>query len=207
MLIELENVSFRYPGCPWILEDVSLTIGDKERVGIVGPSGYGKSTLVQIMAGYLKPVSGTVRFKGAPLPEKGFCPVQLVWQHPETAVNSRWKMDKILSESWMPNDDFLKAIGIEKDWLTRWPIELSGGELQRFCIARALSPKTELIIADEMTTMLDVITQAQIWDFVTNIVREREMGMIVVTHNPALAERVCDRIIDLQSINKIQIKE
>ena len=87
--------------------------------------------------------------------------------------------------------------------MNRWPIELSGGELQRFCIARALSPKTEFLTADEMTTMLDVITQAQVWNFVLEEATARGLGMIVVTHNPILAEKLCTRIVDLSSINRV----
>lgn len=74
-------------------------------------------------------------------------------------------------------------------------MEVSGGELQRFCIARALGRKTKLLIADEMTTMLDLITQGQIWDFVLKELKRREMGMIAVSHSPELLEKVCDRVV------------
>lgn len=203
MLFEVKNLSFRYPGGPWILRDIDMEIEEGERVALLGPSGYGKSTLVQLLAGYLQPSEGDILYRGRPLPKKGFCPVQLIWQHPEQAVNPRWRMQRILREAWEPEQSFLDKIGIESEWMNRWPIELSGGELQRFCIARALSPKTEFLIADEMTTMLDVITQAQVWNFVLEEATSRGLGMIVVTHNPILAEKLCTRIVDLSSINRV----
>lgn len=206
MLFDIRNVSFRYPGGPMVLKDVNLQIEEGERIGLLGPSGFGKSTLMQLMAGYLKPTEGEILYKGKPLPEKGYNPVQLIWQHPEQAVNPRWKMQKILKEAWIPDPDILKKFGIEEEWLSRWPIELSGGELQRFCIVRALGPKTEFLIADEMSTMLDVITQAQIWNAVTDEVIKRNLGMIAVTHNPVLAQKVCTRCIELSEINKVKVE-
>lgn len=205
MQLKAENISFRYTEkSEWILKDISLQVESGERVGIVAPSGYGKSTLSKILAGYREPSSGKVLIDGNPLPKKGYCPVQMISQHPELAVNPRWKMEKILNESWNPDEELLKKMGIEHSWLTRWPSELSGGELQRFCIARVLSPKTKFLLCDEITTMLDVVTQAQIWQLLLEIAEERNLGMIIITHNKALAERVCTRLIDLTEINNIE---
>ncbi len=204
MQLKAEHVSFRYSkGDKWILKDVNMEINEGERVGIVGPSGYGKSTLSKILAGYEKPSEGKVLLDDGPLPVTGFCPVQMIYQHPELSVNPRWKMKKTLTECWNPPADLLEKIGIESEWFTRWPAELSGGELQRFCIARVLSPETKFLICDEITTMLDVITQAQIWQTLKAIAEERNMGMIVITHNMALAEKVCTRIVDLRTVNHI----
>src|SRR5699024_9199509 len=100
-------------------------------------------------------------------------------------------------EGWEPDKKVLDEFGIQQEWLTRWPNELSGGELQRFCVVRALGPDTRFLIADEMTTMLDAITQAQIWQAVLAIAKEREMGIIVVSHEAKLIERLCDRVISL----------
>lgn len=196
MQLEIKNVSFQYTKkSPMILKDVSLEIKDGERVAIVGPSGYGKSTLAKIMAGYEKPTSGEVLIDGKPLNEKGFCPVQMIYQHPELSVNPRWKMEKILKECWNPDEELLEKMGIEKAWLNRWPNELSGGELQRFCIARILAPETKVLICDEITTMLDVITQAQVWNVLLETVKERNMTLIVITHNMELAKKICTRTI------------
>lgn len=207
MQLEAKNISFRYDEkSPWILKDVCLKVEEGERVGIVGPSGYGKSTLARILAGYEKPVSGEVLVDGKPLPSRGFSPVQMIYQHPELAVNPRWKMDKILRECWNPDEELLMRMGIEKEWLSRWPSELSGGELQRFCIARVLAPETKLLLCDEITTMLDVITQAQIWRLLLDLAESRKMGMIIITHNEALASKVCTRIVELPAINHAEGK-
>ncbi len=198
MQLKAENICFRYhEKAQWILKEFSLSVKSGERVGIIGPSGCGKSTLAHVIAGYRKPIQGQVLLDGKPLPKQGYCPVQMIYQHPELAVNPRWKMGKILTEGWKPDEALLKRMGIEKSWLTRWPAELSGGELQRFCIARVLSPKTKFLICDEITSMLDVITQAQIWQLLLEITEQRDIGMIVITHNMALADRVCTRIIEM----------
>ena len=200
MLLEAKNITFSYTKKKKILDNISLGIEKGERVALVGPSGCGKSTLSQILAGYMKPDKGEVYFDGKLLPEKGYCPVQLIYQHPEKAINPRWKLGRTLTEAWEPDQELLNDMGIEKEWLTRYPIELSGGEMQRFCIARAMGPDTKFVIADEMTTMLDVITQAQIWELLLHIVDKRNLGMLVVTHNPLLAERICTRVIEFDKM-------
>lgn len=205
MQLRAENISFRYNNkSPWILKNVDLTIKTGERVALTGPSGYGKSTLSKILAGYLEPTEGQVLLDGKPLPTRGYSPVQLIYQHPEQAVNPRWKMERTLKECWEPDEQLLRAMGIESEWLKRWPSELSGGELQRFCIARVLGPQTRFLVCDEITTMLDVITQAQIWKLLLERASERDLGMAVVTHNMALAEKVCSRIVSLPDINGLR---
>lgn len=204
MPLKVEKICFRYSDKSlWILKDVSLTIEKGERVGIIGPSGYGKSTLASIVAGYKKTISGRILLDGTEISKQGYHPIQMIHQHPELAVNPRWKMYQILNEAWQPDQALLTQMGIEASWMTRWPVELSGGELQRFCIARVLGPNTKYLICDEITTMLDVITQAQIWQLLMEISKERQLGMLIITHNMALANKVCDRVIDLQKINHI----
>lgn len=203
MQLKAENINFRYNDkSPWILKNVNLTVNSGDRIALVGPSGYGKSTLSKILAGYVEATEGNVLLDGKPLPKKGYSPVQMIYQHPEQALNPRWKMEKSLYEAWIPDDQLLKAMGIEKEWLKRWPAELSGGEMQRFCIARVLGPETKFLICDEISTMLDVITQAQIWQLILKIAEERNLGLVVVTHNMALAEKVCNKIVYLPDINK-----
>ena len=204
VILEARDVSFRYGGGPWILQNVNLAIKRGERVGLVGPSGYGKSTLSRILAGYEKPTRGSVLWKGAHLPKRGYCPVQMIYQHPEKAVNPRWRIQETLCEAWTPDDELLKELRINKElWFRRWPNELSGGELQRFCVARVLGPKTEFLIADEMSTMLDAITQAQIWSVLLNQVKKRDLGLLVITHSMPLAEKLCTRIVDLTELNLV----
>lgn len=200
--LEAQGIQFRYrKDSPWVLKNVSIKIEAGERVALTGPSGYGKSTLARILAGYETPMQGEVLWEGEPLPKTGYCPVQMVSQHPEQAVNPRWRMEKILRECWEPDACFLKKMGIEQAWMKRWPIELSGGELQRFCIARMLGPQTKFLICDEITTMLDVITQAQIWKVLLEETKRRGMGLLVITHNLALAGKVCDRVVELPKIS------
>ena len=100
------------------------------------------------------------------------------------------------------NKYFLAEFGIQKSWLTRFPQELSGGELQRFSVVRSLNPNTKFLIADEMTTMLDAITQAQILDSVLKIVKERKMGFLLVSHDMDLVDTICDEKIYLKDINE-----
>mgnify|MGYP003438318263 FL=1 len=132
---------------------------------------------------------------------KEFNPVQLIYQHPEKVMNPRWNMGKILTESWNPPQDVLDEFGIKKEWLKRYPSELSGGELQRFSILRSLNPKTKFIVADEITTMLDAITQAQIWTSVINHCRKNNVGILAVSHDMNLLERICDDIIYFNELN------
>lgn len=197
MLLEGWNIGFRYGKGPWVLRGVEISIRSGETVGLTGPSGCGKTTLARLLAGYQLPREGSVRLNGGPLPAEGYHPVQLVFQHPEKAVNPRWRMGEILNEGGKPEEGVLSSLGIERDWLRRWPNELSGGELQRFCVARALGPQTRFLVADEMTTMLDAVTQAQIWRVVLDSVRERHLGVLVVSHEGSLIRRLCSRVVDL----------
>ncbi len=200
MGLEAKNVSFRYDRRqPWILEHCDLHLHKGERLGLFAPSGYGKTTLAMLLAGYLQPTAGEILLDGSPLPRKGLCPVQLICQHPEKAIDPRWRLRKVLEESGQLEEEVLDAFGIERPWLDRFPRELSGGELQRFCVARALMSGADYLICDEISTMLDVITQAQIWNVVLREAEKRNMGIIAVTHNRHLASRICDRIYDLST--------
>ena len=203
-VLEVKNVSFRYGNGPWILKDVSMEVEQGERVVILGPSGYGKSTLAKIIAGYLEPLSGKVLWNNHDLPQNCFCPIQLIYQHPEKALNPRWKMKKSLFEAGEPSEEVLSQVGIKEKWYDRWPNELSGGELQRFCVARVLKPETRLLIADEMTTMLDALNQAHIWNFILEYAEKHGMSIIAITHNKFLAEKLATRIISIPDINHIE---
>lgn len=203
MQLEAKNICFGYnKKGKFILNNVNMTCQTGERIAIVGPSGYGKSTLAKILAGYLAPIDGEVLIDHQALPKKGVCPIQLIYQHPEKAINPRFRMKQVLEEAKGLDPGIMTKLGIEKQWLTRFPREVSGGELQRFCVARALLPETKFLIADEMSTMLDVITQAQLWHVILEEVKERNMGLIMITHNMALAKQTCDRVIDITTINQ-----
>lgn len=198
MALEARNIFFRYDQKQnWILENKNFKVEQGEFVAILAPSGYGKTTLAMLLAGYLEPRKGEILLDDKPLPKKGISPVQLIYQHPEKAINPRWKLKKVLEESGQIDEAILESFGIEQAWLNRYPRELSGGELQRFCVARALMSGAEYLICDEISTMLDVITQAQIWNVILDEAKKRNMGLVIVTHNEHLASRISTKIIDL----------
>jgi len=203
MYLKGENISFGYKKNNWILNNVNLSLGSGEVLGLIGDSGSGKSTLCKILSGYENSYQGNVSIDGKEIPSKVYNPVQLVFQHPEKAVNPKWKMKDILNEGHLVPQDILESFGIKKSWLNRWPNELSGGELQRFALARALSPETKFLIADEITTMVDAITQAQIWNIVLDIVKELNIGVLVVSHEKKLISKLCHDVVYLDEINNI----
>ena len=199
MILEAKNLSFRYEESGRkILDQFSLQVDSSERVGILAPSGFGKTTLCKILAGYEEPETGTVLMDGKSFYSyKGYCPVQMIWQHPEQAVNPRLRLKNVIEEGDRTAPELIEKLGIEPDWMNRFPTELSGGELQRFCIARALGQRTRFLLADEITTMLDLITQSQIWHFLIEETERRNIGMLVVSHSPELIKKVCTRVIEL----------
>lgn len=200
MKLEIKNLSYQYTEKDRvILENFSFSMTNQERIGLVAPSGVGKTTLCKLIGGYLKPDQGEVLLDGKPVSDyRGYCPVQMVWQQPELAVNPRLRMKDVLAEGDEVEDRIIRGLGIEPDWLNRFPAELSGGEMQRFSIARALGKRTRFLLADEISTMLDLITQSQIWHFLLNEVREREIGLIAVSHSQPLLDRICTRQIQLK---------
>lgn len=194
IMLEAIGLSYRYgKGHPWIFNDLSLRIAPGEIVGMSGPSGRGKSTLAKVLAGYLPSVQGDIRVDEKPLPKTGPCPVQLLFQHPELAVNPRWKISRILQEAGEPSRGLLRDLGIEKSWHDRYPHELSGGELQRVCLARALGGHTRYIVCDEITSMLDALNQAHIWKITLRLARSRGLGLLVISHNRTLITKICHR--------------
>lgn len=197
-MLKGNNLWFRYDKhLPWIVEDRSLAVAPGEILGLVAPSGYGKTTLGKVLSGYLPAMKGSVSVNGRSLSKKGYCPVQLVFQNPELSVNPRWHIRQILQEGYPPNPAQLEAFGIHPSWLSRYPHELSGGELQRVAIARILNSTTQYIIADEMTAMLDANTQALIWQIVLTFVKQQQVGLVVISHDEPLLKRLCDNILNL----------
>lgn len=203
MKLEVKNLSYQYTKRDRIiLKDFSFSMTNKERLGLVAPSGVGKTTLCKLIGGYLTPDQGEILLDGRPLENYGsYCPVQMIWQQPEFAVNPRLRMREVLAEGDEVEERVIRGLGIEPDWLNRFPAELSGGEIQRFSIARALGKRTKFLLADEITTMLDLITQSQIWNFLLDEVERREIGLIAVSHSQPLLDRICTRQIRLGEDN------
>ena len=135
MKLEAKDLSFRYhKGNRQILNHVSVSFDSKDRLGLAAPSGFGKLRFVrylQVMNSRIK--VRFVRWK-ALSQYKGYCPVQLIWQHPQEAVNPRRRMKTVLEEGGVLDERLIRGLGIEKGWLERYPGELSGGELQRFAL-------------------------------------------------------------------------
>ena len=204
MTLEAKKITFWYRGKKKkpVLSNFDLTLSSGERVGLKAPSGRGKTTLCRILAGYERPQKGTVLLDGSPLRKaagtyRGACPVQMVWQHPETAVDPLLRLGTTLCEAGMPDRRLLERLHIEEGWLERFPAELSGGELQRFCLARALRPETKFLLCDEISSMLDLATQAQIWHFLLEEAEARGMGLLIISHDDALLDHLCTRIVTI----------
>ena len=176
MKLEAKEISFRYQtGSRQILNKFSLEIDSREQVGLIAPSGFGKTTFCKILAGYERPDGGSVLLDGRPLEEFGsYCPVQMIWQHPELSVNPKRRMKTVLEEGDRITRDIIRGLGIEE------------GERTRF------------LLADEITTMLDLITQSQIWQFLLEETRRREIGLLVVSHSRPLINRICTRKVEME---------
>lgn len=196
-MLKGEDLGYRYGAHQrWILRHRSISLSPGQRLGLYGPSGYGKTTLAKLLAGYLSPTEGWITLNDKPLPTQGYHPVQLIFQNPELAINPRWRIHQILSEAGDPDPKHLQLLSIDRSWLNRWPHELSGGELQRIAVARALGSQTRYLICDEMTAMLDANTQALIWQAVLTLAQQRRLGLLVISHDRPLLDRICDSILE-----------
>lgn len=196
------NISFIHsPNGKNIFTNLNFSIKSGERIAITAPSGFGKTTLCKILSGYEIPNNGVVLLDGVPIHKlKGYCPIQMIWQHPEQILNPRLRMKQILKEAGEINDELLKNLGIQEKWLNRFPRELSGGELQRFCIARVLNKKTRFLLADEITTMFDLITQSQIWRVILEFCEKEDIGIVIISHSQPLIEKISDKELSLKEL-------
>lgn len=182
---------------PWAVRGVEVAVAPGEVLGLRGPSGCGKTTLARVLAGYLSPARGTVQVDGTAPPGRGRHPVQLVFQHPELAVDPRWRLAEVLAEAGPPDPELLDELSVATAWLDRYPHELSGGELQRVAVARALLSGARYIVADEVSAMLDPVTQAQLWHVLLGRVRAGRIGLLAVAHDDALLDVVANRVLDV----------
>ena len=203
-MLEAVDLGYAYRSGPEIIRGVTLTAMAGQTIGIRGPSGCGKSTLGRLLAGYLKPQRGTVRVDGEVLGQ-GWCPVQYVHQSATFSVDPRWRIGRIIEEGWEPDEAIREALNIPRSCYDRYPHEVSGGELQRICLLRAMAPQTRFLIADELTAMVDPITQVDIWRYLLNRCREG-LGIVAISHDEALLRRVAEWVYRMEEGRLIALK-
>lgn len=192
-LLELKQLSVEQAG-KVLWQDLSFSLDAGERLGISAPSGTGKTTLGRVLAQWQKPTQGSILVNGKPLSKKGYCPIQLVPQHPDKCFNPFRTTGDSVYDAWSPNESWLEKLRIKQEWLTRRPNELSGGELARIALLRALDPRTQILIADEVTAQLDAQIQADIWQVLIDESQKRPLSLIIFSHNKALLEKVSTKV-------------
>lgn len=213
MLIRLERVSMTYPGEKKpVIHKINLEIKSGETVAVFGKSGSGKSTIGQIMAGILKPTYGTLFFHdqelSIPFPKNSRQKIQILFQHPEVSFNPRMTLLESMKEPFRFRKmefsmefllENLKDFGIYEEHLRRKPEALSGGELQRLALARLMFLEPEFLVLDEPTSMLDVISQAQIIQLLTKLQKEKNLGYLFISHDDCLCHQFCHKIYHLEN--------
>lgn len=214
-IMEAVSLTKRFRGADkaWFtaVDHASLTLQRGRTLGLLGQSGSGKSTLGQMMVGLLRTDSGELFFHGERLsyPIRGQArrKIQILFQHPEVSFNPQLTLRQSLIEPFKltgkPFDDgailsVIEPFGLHAEHLSRYPGELSGGELQRAALARVTVLEPEMILLDEPTSMLDVITQAQMIDFLRRYQQQHQTAYLFITHSTALAEQFCDEIVNME---------
>jgi peptide/nickel transport system ATP-binding protein len=213
-MLRAERISHRY-GRTEVLHDVSFDIPQGQRIGLHGPSGCGKSTLLRVLALLEAPTSGRVmldgehvRGSGTKLPATTRRRVQLLWQSPRLATDPRQRLDTIIGEAvGLAGDDptgprvneLAEAVGLTPDLLVRSPHEVSDGQLQRACLARALAVRPDVLLCDELGSMLDVSTQASLLRVIEREQHTRGMAVLLVSHDRALLDHWCDPVLAMHA--------
>ena len=213
-LIEVENLSvtFHAKGREVrAVENVSLTVTEKESFGLVGESGSGKSTILRAICG-LAPISGgAIRIGGLTLNgarKRAFSrQVQMVFQDPYASLHPRHSVDRTLSEPLaihgIGNSDArvlqaLADVGLPASFRFRYPHQLSGGQRQRVAIARALMLEPQILLLDEPTSALDASVQAETLNLLSRLRAERGLTFLMVSHDLAVIDHMCDRVLVMQ---------
>lgn len=199
-----------------VLNDVSLSLEQGKCVGIIGESGSGKSTLGRIITGIEKADSGVVEFEGKNIHQKENRNVKndvsIVFQNYVSSVNPKFSVAQIIAEPLIIGSQvnrskidknkideevkkLIKIVGLSEEFLERFPHELSGGQLQRVCIARAIVTKPKFILLDEAVSSLDVSTQVEILDLLQKLKKEYNLSYIFITHDLLTITYICDSVI------------
>lgn len=199
-----------------VLNDVSLSLEQGKCVGIIGESGSGKSTLGRIITGIEKADSGVVEFEGKNIHQKENRnmknDISVVFQNYVSSVNPRFSIAHIIAEPLIISSQvnkskidknkideevkkLIKIVGLSEEFLERFPHELSGGQLQRVCIARAIVTKPKFILLDEAVSSLDVSTQVEILDLLQKLKKEYNLSYIFITHDLLTITYICDSVI------------
>ena len=205
------------------VQDARFVLRPKEVLGIVGESGSGKSTLARCIARLIEPSSGSVKIDGievAQATRREFKPlrrrIQIVFQDPYRSLNGRLRVGDSLVEG-MRNFGFTRAaarvraiellqtVGLEADVMQRYPHQFSGGQRQRICIARALAPSPDILIADEAVSALDVSVQAQVLALLNDIRLQTNIAVIFITHDLRVAAQICNNLIVMQAGQMVEI--
>ncbi|MBO5658383.1 MAG: ABC transporter ATP-binding protein [Duodenibacillus sp.] len=201
-----------------VLHGIDLELNTSECLGIIGESGSGKSTLGRVLCGLLAPDSGRVLINGVELygrrTKQGNSLVRnkmaVVFQDYSTSVNPRFRVQSILHESFRAlrlagaqisseeeyrrSCELLERVGLDAAFMTRYPHELSGGQLQRVCIARAVALKPQIILLDEAVSSLDAATQVQVMDLLKDLAKEHSLSYLFITHDLTAITYFCDRV-------------
>ena len=199
-----------------VLNDVSLSLEQGKCLGIIGESGSGKSTLGRIITGIEKADSGVVEFEGKNIHQKENRnmknDISVVFQNYVSSVNPRFSVAQIIAEPLIIGSQvnkskidknkideevkkLIKIVGLSEEFLERFPHELSGGQLQRVCIARAIVTKPKFILLDEAVSSLDVSTQVEILDLLQKLKKEYNLSYVFITHDLLTITYICDSVI------------
>lgn len=214
-LLRATDLHVRYGRDPRVVravDGVDLTVQRGEILGLVGESGCGKSSLGRALVGLEPASAGSVSFDGAPVEtlERGrraarLRRLQMVFQDPYSSLNPRRRVGQLIGDGLVLGDtsrsaakagagELLERVGLGSDAASRYPHEFSGGQRQRIAIARTIAADPECIVADEPISALDASAQAQIANLLTDLVRERGMGMVFISHDLSVVRQIADRI-------------
>ncbi|RRO16313.1 ATP-binding cassette domain-containing protein [Saccharopolyspora rhizosphaerae] len=196
-----------------VLDGASVDLAAGEVLGLGGPSGSGKSTLGRVLALLHRPWSGRVSLDGSDIsrfrhrtPPGTRRSVGIVFQHPRPAVDPRFTLREIIAEPLLARgepgdvDELVDEVGLTGELLTRRPHEVSDGQLQRACLARALAPQPRYLVCDEMTAMLDASTTAALVRVVDRRTWENGMGVLAISHDEALLTRWAHRVVHVSEL-------